>query len=38
MLLLPEEDVAPAQESSSSETDVLENFTRRVYQTPGLQG
>jgi type IV secretory pathway TraG/TraD family ATPase VirD4 len=36
MLPLPEEDVAPAHESSSSETDVLENFTRRVYQTPGL--
>jgi type IV secretion system protein VirD4 len=38
MLPLPEEDVAPAQESSSSETDVLENFPTRVYQTPGLQG
>ncbi|MBN3960066.1 MAG: hypothetical protein HWQ39_14810, partial [Nostoc sp. NMS8] len=38
MLPLPEEDVAPAHESSSSETDVLENFPTRVYQTPGLQG
>jgi hypothetical protein len=38
MLPLPEEDVAPAHESSSSETDVLENFPARVYQTPGLQG
>ncbi|OYD86478.1 hypothetical protein CDG77_34980, partial [Nostoc sp. 'Peltigera membranacea cyanobiont' 213] len=36
MLPLPEEDVAPAHESSSSETDVLENFPNRVYQTPGL--
>ncbi|MFN6538207.1 MAG: type IV secretory system conjugative DNA transfer family protein [Nostoc sp. EkiNYC01] len=36
MLPLPEEDVAPAQESNSSEPDVLENFTKRVYQTPGL--
>ncbi|MBD2517571.1 type IV secretory system conjugative DNA transfer family protein [Nostoc sp. FACHB-973] len=38
MLPLPEEDVAPAHESSNSETDVLENFPARVYQTPGLQG
>lgn len=37
MLPLPEEDVAPAQESNSSEPNVLENFTKRVYQTPGLQ-
>ncbi|WP_323374640.1 hypothetical protein [Nostoc commune] len=36
MLPLPEEDVAPAQESNSSEPDVLDNFTRQVYQTPGL--
>jgi type IV secretion system protein VirD4 len=39
MLPLPEEDVATVQESSNhQESDVLENFTTRVYQTPGLQG
>jgi type IV secretion system protein VirD4 len=39
MLPLPEEDVATVQESSNhQEPDVLENFTTRVYQTPGLQG
>jgi type IV secretion system protein VirD4 len=38
MLPLPEEDVATAQESNSSEPDILENFPARVYQTPGLQG
>jgi type IV secretory pathway TraG/TraD family ATPase VirD4 len=43
MLPLPEEDVATVQEQEEQgsgnhqETDVLENFTTRVYQTPGLQ-
>lgn len=37
MLPLPEEDVASAQDSNSSEPDVLDNFPARVYQTPGLQ-
>ena len=39
MLPLPEEDVDTVQESNNhQEADVLENFSPRVYQTPGLQG